>query len=272
MKNLKKYKAILFDGDGVLWKKNQPLPGLQEIFELISKINIQWALITNNNTYTVEDCLDKLTGFGIPAKPHNVYTSSTAAAKYILDKYGQDSRLHVIGVRGLTKTLEDAGFKFSQGEEIPAGDVKAVVAGMDPLLTYQKVTTAVRLILEGAEFIATNTDGTYPTPDGIYPGTGMVIGALHYSSGVEPQITGKPHPFIFRTALQALGVQCGETLMVGDRLNTDILGAGQVGIDTAAVLTGITSLDEISHSDIKPDFIFEDLISLRETLSSVYNQ
>ncbi len=144
------------------------------------------------------------------------------------------------------------------------------MAGMDPLINYKKVTIAVRLILSGAAFIATNTDRTFPAPDGLYPGTGMVVGALQFASGVQPYVAGKPHPAIFQSALKSLGVEPGETLMVGDRLETDIKGAAALGIHTAAVLTGITSRKEMTLSIIKPDFIFDDLPQLYQTLKEVY--
>jgi len=128
----------------------------------------------------------------------------------------------------------------------------------------------MRLILGGAAFIATNTDGSFPTPEGINPGTGMVIGALQATTGVEPFIAGKPHPAIFNTALKTLGVRPEDSLMVGDRLETDIVGASAIGIQTAVVLTGITSREEISQSNIKPDFIFEDITELHQSLFEVY--
>jgi HAD superfamily hydrolase (TIGR01450 family) len=159
---------------------------------------------------------------------------------------------------------------ISHGEQQPKNQVAAVVAGMDREINHEKIKIAMRLIHNGADFVATNTDGSYPTPEGISPGTGMVIGALQFASGVEPYVAGKPYPAIFNTALNTLGVNTDESLMVGDRLNTDILGANQLGIDTAAVLTGVDSLEDIQRSNIKPDFIFDDIIALRLALKEVY--
>jgi 4-nitrophenyl phosphatase len=145
------------------------------------------------------------------------------------------------------------------------------VAGMDRAINHEKIKIAMRLILEGADFVATNTDGSYPTPEGINPGTGMVIGALQFTSGVKPYIAGKPYPAIFQTALKTLGVSLEKALMVGDRLETDILGANQLGIQTAAVLTGVTSRKEIAYKDIKPDLVFEDISALHQALKEVYD-
>ena len=153
---------------------------------------------------------------------------------------------------------------------MPENEIAAVVAGMDLQLNHDKIKTAMRLIMNGAAYIATNTDGSYPTPEGINPGTGMVIGALQFASGVNPIVTGKPNPAIFKSALKELGANPADTLMIGDRLETDILGANNLGIQTAAVLTGITSREEINQSDIKPDFIFKNIATLHQALDEVY--
>lgn len=268
--NLRAYQAILLDGDGVLWKSNQALPGIKDFFDFLGSRQIRWALLTNNNTRTAQNYIDKLNGFGIPARPGSVFTSSTATADYLDGKYGPGAKLHVVGMDGLTQTLEEAGFQISQGEEQPQGQICAVVAGMDRAINHEKIKIAMRLILEGADFVATNTDGSFPTPEGINPGTGMVIGALQFASGVKPYVVGKPYPSLFKTALKALDVEANQALMVGDRLETDILGANQLGIDTAAVLTGVTSREEIAEKDIKPDFIYQDITDLHQALRKVY--
>jgi 4-nitrophenyl phosphatase len=272
MKGLKKYQAIFFDGDGVLWKLKQPLPGVTPIFDLIHEHHLKWALLTNNNTQTIEEYLIKLENFGIPAKEQNVLSSSTAAVDYLLSQFGKGAHLYVVGMKGLFKTLADAGFEITYGEHLPEEKISAVVAGMDPELNYRKVTVAVRLILNGVAFVATNTDGTFPTPDGLYPGTGMVVGALQFASGTTPYVAGKPHPAIFQAALKRLGVRPEDTLMIGDRLETDIKGANEMGIDSAALLTGVTSRKDISQSSIEPDFMFEDLIELHHSLQEVFQK
>jgi 4-nitrophenyl phosphatase len=270
MKSMQKYKAVLLDGDGVLWKSNEPIPGINPFFDLLNENGVRWALLTNNNTRTAQNYIDKLYQFGIKADRDSVFTSSTVTADYLLEKYGKDAFLHVVGMEGLTQTLNAAGFNFSHGEEQPNHDVVAVVAGMDREINLKKITIAMRLIKNGADFIATNTDGSFPTPEGINPGTGMVIGALQFASGIEPYIVGKPQPAIFQAALKALDTKPGETLMVGDRLETDILGANQLGIETAAVLTGVTSRNEIRQSVIQPTFIYEDISALGQKLKEVY--
>lgn len=267
---LKEYKAILFDGDGVLWKSDQPLNGIIPLFDFLAEKKIPWALLTNNNSHKIQHYLDKFAGMGIPIRPGSVFTSSTVTAAYLLDQYGPGASLHVVGSKGLISTLNDAGFNLSHGEDKPRGDVAAVVAGMDLDINYQKIKIAMRLILNGAAFVATNTDGSYPTSEGINPATGMVIGALQASSGVAPYVVGKPHRAIFEAALNELETEPEEALMIGDRLDTDILGANQSGIHSAAVLTGISTLKIIEESTIKPNFVFENITTLHQALAEVY--
>lgn len=265
-----KYKAILFDGDGVLWKSDQPINGLRSLFDFLAEKGVLWALLTNNNSHTVQNYIDKFAGIGMQVNPRSIFSSSTATASYLLDQYGSGTSIHVVGSKGLICTLREAGFNLTHGEDEPQGNITAVIAGMDLEINYQKIKIAMRLILNGAAFVATNTDGAYPTSEGINPATGMVIGALQSSSGVTPYVVGKPHMAIFKAALNELGAKPKETLMVGDRLDTDILGANQIGIHSAAVLTGITSHKEIGESTIKPDFIFENINTLQQALAEVY--
>lgn len=268
---LPRYKAILFDGDGVLYKSDQPINGLNPLFDLLSEKQIRWALLTNNNSHTIQYYLDKFASMGVPAHPRSILTSSTVTAAYLLDQYGQGATLHVVGNPGLIGILEESGFTITHGENEPQGRIDALVAGMDIDINYQKIKIAMRLIMKGIPFIATNTDGSYPTSEGINPATGMVIGALQASSGVKPYVVGKPYPAIFELALKEVESSPAETLMIGDRLDTDILGANQLGIQSAAVLSGVSTRKEIEASTIKPDYIFENIAEIYQILSEVYS-
>ncbi len=266
MIDLNQTETILFDGDGVLWKGDQPIPGIEDLFSTLDEKGINWALLTNNNTRTAQDYVDKLNKFGVSADLSRVFTSSTATAAYLLEKYGKGAAVHAVGMSGLLVTLEEAGFDVSTGETMPEHEVVAVVSGMDREITHDKIKVAMRLILGGADFIATNTDGSFVTPDGVNPGTGMVIGALHYASGTAPLVIGKPEKAIFETALKRFKAAPEDALMVGDRLNTDILGAQRLGIPTAAVLTGVSSREEIAASEIRPDVVYADIGEFHEAL------
>jgi len=269
---LKKYKGILLDGDGVLWKSDQPIAGISPFFNFLANQEIKWALLTNNSTRTTQDYVDKLGNFGVLVGINSIFTSSSITSSYLLSRFGQGAHLYVIGMDALFTTLKQAGFQITHGEEIPENEVVAVVAGMDRQINFQKIKVALRLILGGAPFIATNPDGSFPTPEGLDPGTGMIIGALQFASGVEPYVAGKPNPVIYQTALDALGCRPGDVLMVGDRLETDILGASSLGIPTAVLLSGVTSREVINQSPIKPDHIFEDIAELHQALEVVFKK
>jgi 4-nitrophenyl phosphatase len=167
---------------------------------------------------------------------------------------------------GLIEPLKEAGFDLTHGEQVPEHDVVAVAAGMDRDLTYEKVKIAIRLIFDGAEFVATNTDGTYPTPAGLSPGTGMVIGALQASSGVTPTIIGKPERAIFEAAMKALDADLATTAMIGDRAETDIWGARRLGIPTIGVLSGVSTEEQLTTGEIQPDLLFESIAELAQAL------
>lgn len=262
MLKLEKIQTILLDGDGVLWKSTDPIPGIQEFIQFLEQNKIQWALLTNNNTHTVKTYVNKLAGFGIQIDPARIFTSSTVTAEHIKKKFGPGAPIYVVGMNGLLDTLAEAGLTVFTGETPPPTEVVAVAAGMDREITHEKIKIAMRLILNGAEFIATNTDGSFPTPEGLNPGTGMVIGAIQATTGVKPTVIGKPKEAIFLSALQFFNTLPESTLMVGDRLETDILGALRLGIQTAAVLSGVTSRAQIAQSNIKPDLVYEDIADL----------
>ena len=264
--DLDRLETLLIDGDGVLWRDDRPIPGLGRFFDILRLRGIRWALLTNNNTRVVHEYLNKLAGFGIQADVGQIFTSSTATAAYLMKRYGPGAPVHAVGMRGVIETLQDAGFLVSFGEEMPDHDVVAVAAGMDRNLTYDKAKVATRLILGGAEFVATNTDGTYPTPEGLSPGTGMTIGALRGTTGVTPTVIGKPEQAIFTAALEAMTADKATTAMIGDRLETDILGAQRLGIPTIGVLTGVTTREEMAESDIQPDVVYESIAELAEVL------
>ena len=262
--DLANLRTLLIDGDGVLWRGDEAIPGLDHFAAVLRRRGIRWALLTNNNTRTVGDYVTKLARFGLDAAPGTVFTSSTVTADYLKARYGAGAPVHAVGMSGLIETLKGAGFLITHGEQTPERDVVAVAAGMDRDLTYEKVKIAIRLILSGAEFVATNTDGTFPTPDGLSPGTGMVIGALHGSSGVVPTVIGKPERAIFDAAMKALGADPATTAMIGDRLETDILGAKQAGIAAIGVLSGVSAREQLVSGEIQPDVLFESIVELAQ--------
>jgi 4-nitrophenyl phosphatase len=264
--NLGTLKTLLIDGDGVLWRSDEAIPGLNRFFDVLERRGIDWALLTNNNTRTVDTYVQKLCGFGIEADKSIIFTSSTVTADYLKERYGEGAPVHAVGMSGLIETLKEAGFVVSEGEEMPPHDVVAVAAGMDRGITHEKIKVAMRLILGGAEFVATNTDGNFPTSDGLNPGTGMVVAALQATSATEPTVIGKPERAIFEAAMKRFDAAPATTAMLGDRLETDILGAQRVGIGTIAVLTGVITREQLAASDIQPDCVYESIAELADAL------
>ncbi len=265
--NLDNLKTLLIDGDGVLWRADEPMGGLLDFFAALRSQGIDWALLTNNNTRTVDAYVQKMAGFGVEVGKERIFTSSTVTAAYLLQKYGRGAPVHAVGMSGLLDTLAEAGFKVSTGEEMPDHEVVAVAAGMDRGLNVDRVKVAMRLINGGAEFVATNTDGSFPSVGGLSPGTGMVIGALQATSGVEPTVMGKPERAIYDVSMRAMNADLETTAMLGDRLNTDILGAQKLGIGTIGVLSGVMTREELEESDVVPDLVFESIAELAEEIT-----
>jgi 4-nitrophenyl phosphatase len=261
---LQAVRAVVLDMDGVLWRGSTPLPGLCELFAFFEQAGIAPALATNNSTNTVDTYVDKLDGMGVSVTPDQIVTSAVATAEYLAAIYGPDLRVHLVGEAGLHEIMLAAGYANVMA------DADVVVAGMDRDVTYQKLTRATLLINQGARFIGTNGDLTFPMPGGeFWPGAGSILASLSASTGQQPLIIGKPEPTMFEMVLQRLGVTADQTLMVGDRLETDILGAQRAGLKTALVWTGVTSPEILAASNIQPDMIFDDIVALRQALQAV---
>jgi 4-nitrophenyl phosphatase len=264
--NLADLQTLFIDGDGVLWRGDKAVPGLDHLMAALAARSIDWALLTNNNTRTAHDYVQKLAGFNINAPTSHIFTSSTATADYLLDKYGEGAAVHAVGMSGLIDTLTEAGFEVSTGEAFPDHPVVAVAAGMDRAITHNKILVAMRLILGGAEFVATNLDPSFPTPEGLNPGTGMVIGSLRTVTETDPTVIGKPERGIYDAALRHLNADPITTAMIGDRLDTDILGAQRAGLGTILVLTGVTSREDLADHTIQPDLVFDSIDELATAL------
>jgi 4-nitrophenyl phosphatase len=255
--NLSEIKAVISDMDGVLWRGDEPLPGLIEFFDFLEHKNLQYALATNNSRKTQVEYVAKLARMGVhKVHERHIMTSGIAMAVTLKTLLLPASRLYVIGGSGLRYELQKAGFVLAEER------VQAVVVGIDLEFTYEKARIATRLINEGAMFVGTNADRTLPLENELAPGAGSIIALLQTSTDATPLIIGKPQRAMFDSVLQQMNVQPYETLMIGDRINTDIQGAHQVGIKTALVLTGVDSRESASRYAVQPDIIVEDLPEL----------
>ncbi|MBN1427215.1 MAG: HAD-IIA family hydrolase [Anaerolineae bacterium] len=266
--NIKTLQTLLIDGDGVLWEADDPMPGLVNFFDVLERSGIAWALLTNNATRTTEAYVEKLRSFGVTARLDQIFTSGNVTAHYLRDLTPPAQSIYVIGQPDLKTTLQQAGFTLFDGEEEPE-PVDAVVAGIDRAFTYAKLRVAMRLIRNGAVYIATNPDTTFPTPQGLVPGAGSVIAAVTAAAGREPVWMGKPEPTMYQVAMKHFGADLSTTAILGDRMETDILGGQRLGMGTILVLSGITSREDLAASDIRPDYIFEGIAALADELEKV---
>ncbi len=246
------------DMDGVLWRGDTPLPGLCDLFDFLRAHHLPFVLATNNSGRHPEQYVSKLANMGVDGiQQRQIITSGTATADYLQGQYPAGTRLHVIGHDGLRRVLREAGFVLADD------NVKAVVVGIDFEFTYARARHATLLIRqEGAAFIGTNPDVTFPSPDGLVPGAGSVIAMIEAAVDVQPTIIGKPAEAMFRVGLERLGSDPAHTLMIGDRINTDIEGAQATGLQTALVLTGVTTRAEADAHPDPPDAIYDTLHDL----------
>ncbi|MBT3321363.1 MAG: HAD-IIA family hydrolase [Anaerolineae bacterium] len=254
-------KALILDLDGVLWKDQESIGNLPAIFKKIEEHGLKVTLATNNSTQPKEERLSKLESFGVNIEKVGALTSSIATAALLIDKFPEGGELYVVGMEGILDELKLVGFRTFTESNIPEKPL-AVVVGMDWGLNYEKIANASMLIQGGAPFYATNPDKTFPTPAGLMPGAGTLLAAVETASGVSPIVAGKPNAYLFELAMKKMGTSPDETLMVGDRLETDILGGQNAGCKTALVLSGVTERARAEAWLPKVDFIAENLGSL----------
>ena len=248
--------------DGVIWKADAPIGDLASIFRRVRERGLKFVFATNNSTRTSEQYVEVLKELGVDVELWQVITSSQAVAHAIAHKFPRGTKVFMIGEDGIRMALEEKGFEILSVENAP--EAKAVVMGIDRTINFQKVVEATLLVRNGIPFYATNMDRTFPTPRGEIPGSGAWISVITTATGVQPIIAGKPFPFLMELSLEKLGTMKEETLVVGDRLETDIAAGQAVGCPTALVLSGVSTKEQAREWTPKPDIIAEDLATLTE--------
>ena len=267
-------RALIIDMDGVLWHGTEPIAGLTDFFDTLNKLKIRFILATNNASLTPQQYVTKLAKMGVSVTQDQILTSGTATALYLSKLVKPtETRVFVIGVEGATQPLIELGFTLTDLYEVSNKDnnqkgADIVVCGKDETLTWQKLATATLNIRAGAKFIGTNGDTTLPTELGVTHGNGAILAALEVATGVTPTIIGKPEPIIYQQALALLNASPEETLAIGDRLETDILGAVRTGIRSIMVLTGISSEDDLKASDYQPTWVMPDITAITQALKN----
>lgn len=251
-----KPRGLLIDLDGTLYHGPIRIEGADRLVATLRSIRMPFRFVTNNSSASPEDVAARLTGMGIEAQPHEVCTSSQAAAEYISqEKPG--AAVFIVGEEGLRKAVEEQGLRIT--EDSP----DYVLQGIDRGLTYERIAKAVSYIREGAVYVLTNPDLLLPSEKGLQPGAGSIGAMLRAATGQEPVLIGKPSAILMDYALKQLRLAADETWVVGDNLATDIAAGKAAGCGTALVLTGLTTQDNYAHyakqAGCEPDTICHNL-------------
>jgi len=247
-------KAILFDLDGTVYHGQNPVPGALKFLQRLRSEGRPFLYFTNRATRSAVAVCEQIRGYGLECEPSEVLTSAVASAQRMAG-----GRVYMIGEEGLEEALRDAGC------ELVEDDAEWVVVGLDRQVTYEKIDTAARLVRGGARFVATNPDRMMNTENGIAAGNGAVVAAVAAASGAEAEVIGKPGSFMFEVALEELGLPPEQVLMVGDNLETDILGGLKAGLRTVLLLTGLAQREDVERLGIEPHHVcvgFEELAEL----------
>jgi NagD protein len=248
-------KAWLMDMDGVLVREEHAIPGADEFLTGLQEREIPFLVLTNNSIYTPRDLAARLRASGLNVPEQSIWTSALATASFLEDQRPAGSAF-VVGEAGLTTALHEAGYTLT--ERSP----DYVVLGETRTYSFDRITRAIRLVVGGARFIATNPDTTGPSPDGPLPATGSVAALISRATGVAPYFVGKPNPLMIRSALNTLDAHSESTVMIGDRMDTDIVAGLEAGLETILVLTGVTAMPDTDRHPFRPARIVESVAEL----------
>jgi NagD protein len=245
------------DMDGVLVNEGVMVPGADRFVAALRAAGLRFLVLTNNSIYTPRDLGSRLSSIGLDIPTGALWTSALATARF-LDSQRPNGTAHVVGESGLTTALHDIGYVLTDHKP------DYVVLGETRHYSFDAITRAIRLIDAGSRFIATNPDATGVTPDGNLPATGSVAALISRATGVEPYYVGKPNPLMMREGLNSLGAHSETTVMVGDRMDTDIVAGLEAGLETILVLSGVTRADQVDRFPFRPSRVVgsvADLIS-----------
>lgn len=260
-----KIKAILLDLDGTVYRGKKVINGVPQAIRSVRKQGIKVFFISNASVRTRKEQVEKLQGMDIDCKLDDIHNTAYATANYIKQNHPK-AKVYVISEGGLRKEIELTGIKTVHGEKGERADVVAI--GLDTKITLEKLTIALRAIINGAVFIASNLDRVYPTEKGLLPGTGTIAAFLEYGTRKKPIVIGKPNPLLIKTILKNNKLKKNEVLLIGDNHETDLKAAKAMDIKCALVLTGITKksqIEKLSKKD-RPEFVLKSAAEMREIL------
>ncbi len=251
----KPIESWLTDMDGVLVHEDAAIAGAPEFIEKLTSAGVRFLVLTNNSIFTPRDLRARLLATGIDVPEASIWTSALATAKFLSEQRPGGSA-YVIGEAGITTALHDVGYVMT------SINPDYVVLGETRTYSFEAITRAIQLIAAGARFIATNPDVTGPSPSGPLPATGSVAALITKATGVEPYFIGKPNPLMMRSALNQIGAHSETTLMIGDRMDTDILSGLEAGMRTVLVLTGSTSAHEVDRFSFRPTHVMNSIADI----------
>jgi len=238
-------KHYITDMDGVLVRGDTVIPGAPEFIQRLKAHDIEYLVLTNNPLYTPRDLAHRLRNIGLEIPPERIFTSAMATAHF-LQSQRPNGTAYVIGESGLTEPIHNVGYIITDI------DPEYVVLGETHTYNITHITKAIRLIIAGARFIATHPDPAGPSEQGIVPACGAMAALIERASGKAPFFVGKPNPLMMRTALNYLGVHSEDTIMIGDRMDTDIVAGVESGMETILVLTGVTKREDVDLYPYRP--------------------
>ncbi len=250
MENIRAKKGFICDMDGVIYHGNKILDGVKEFIDWLNKENKEYLFLTNSPERTPLELSRKLSRMGLEVSEDHFYTSALATAKFIKTQM-KNASAYVIGEGGLMNALYDAGIYMN--------DVNPdyVIIGETRSYNFEKIEKAVHLVNKGARLIGANPDETGPTEAGIVPATGALIAPIEIATGKRAYFIGKPNPFIIRHAMRKLNTHSVDTVIIGDRMDTDILSGIESSIDTVLVLSGVTAKNEIDKFPYRPKYVLD---------------
>jgi NagD protein len=246
--------------DGVIVREDQLVPGADRFVARLKEVGKSFLILTNNSRHAPRDLAAHLRRLGLEVTDRDIWTSALATARFLSDQRPEGSA-YMIGESGLSTALYEIG--YTQSDHNP----DYVVLGETRTYSFERITKAIRLIQAGARFIATNPDDTSPSPDGPLPATGSVAAMISRASGVKPYYVGKPNPLMMRSALRAIDAHSESSIMIGDRMETDVVSGIEAGMRTVLVLTGSTDRATAETFPFRPTRICESIADLIDEIS-----
>ncbi|NYE36204.1 NagD protein [Nocardioides cavernae] len=254
----------LTDMDGVLVREEDPIPGAKEFIAALRAQDIPFLVLTNNSIFTPRDLRVRLLrSSGIDVPEDRIWTSALATAQF-LDEQRPGGSAYVVGESGLTQAVHDVGYVMTDQ------DPDYVVLGETRTYSFEAITKAIRLVGDGARFIATNPDPSGPSAQGILPATGSVAALISTATGRSPYFIGKPNPLMMRSALNRLEAHSETTVMIGDRMDTDIISGLEAGLRTILVATGATELHQVEDFPYRPTRVVDSIADVVSLVSELF--